>query len=127
MLEELKTAQTLDLAKSATMRKHKKSEAEEKASFKKALTMVLNEEGSHSRSEDDVTESKVGTKLTAVMSRKVIILLMTMLIMQPLQDQMTYISEPDSFQQGLKLIYQLGGGSTNVGRLQFDYMIEIQK
>ena len=63
------------------MRKHKKSEAEEKASFKKALTMVLNEEGSHSRSEDDVTESKVGTKLTAVMSRKVIILLMTMLIM----------------------------------------------
>ena len=57
--------------------------------------MVLNEVDHHPR--EDVQESKVGTKLTAVTSRKVITLLMTMLIMQPLQDKMTYISEPDSF------------------------------
>jgi hypothetical protein len=41
--------------------------------------MVLNEVDHHPR--EDVQESKVGTKLTAVTSRKVITLLMTMLIM----------------------------------------------
>ena len=55
--------------------------------------------------EDDATESKVGTKLTATTTRKVIIILMIMLVVQPLQDQMTYITEPDSMTQGLKLIY----------------------
>lgn len=95
------------------------------ASFKKALTKVLNEVGQEFK-EDDATESKVGTKLTAVTSRKVIILLMIMLICQPLQDQMTYIVEPDSFSHGLKLIYLLGGSAEDVGIQQFLYTIEIQ-
>lgn len=129
MLEELKGDSNLhNLAKSTKLKKSNKQERghTNKVSFKKALSKVLNEVGSDTK-EEDAHESKVGTKLTARISKKVIILLMIMLLCQPLQDQMTYISEPDSFQHGLKLIYQLGGGSTEVGKKQFEYMIEIQQ
>ena len=68
----------------------------QEASFKRALTKVLNEMGEEEKKEDEVTESKVGAKLTSFTTRKVIILLLVMLVLQPFQDQMTYITEPDS-------------------------------
>lgn len=88
------------------------------------MSKVLNEDDIEQ--EGSAKESMVGTKLSAHTTRKVIILVLIMLLAQPLQDIMTYMTMPDSYSHGLVLIYKLGGGSTTNGIKQFDYFVDLQ-
>lgn len=84
------------------------------------MTRVMNEDDEDNKEvEVEQAESQVGTKLSGHTTRKVIILVLIMLLVQPLQDILTYMDMPDSFSHGLVLVYKLGGGTTKNGELQF--------
>lgn len=65
-------------------------------SIKKAIDQVLNEED-NKNNDDTGTESMVGTKLSAVTTKKVTIICLVMLLAQPLQDIYTYMLPPYSY------------------------------
>ena len=56
-------------------------------------------------------ESKVGKKLSDMTTKRVSILVLSMLFSFPLFTVTTYITEPTSYDYGLSLIHELGPGT----------------
>lgn len=74
---------------------------------------------------EDKTESKVGKKLSEYTTRRVIILVLAMLFSVPVFTVSTYLEEPNSFQYGLSLIYDLGP-ETEAAKEIFANTVDIQ-
>lgn len=72
----------------------------------------------------NLPESRVGKKLSEKTTRQVILVVLAMLFSVPLFTPTTYIEEPNSYDYGLSLIYQLGP-ETEAGRKVFDDTVRI--
>ena len=67
----------------------------------------------------DQQESKVGKKLSDMTTRRVVVLVLAMLFSVPGFTVSTYLTEPNSFDYGLKLIKELGP-TTKGGKAVFE-------
>lgn len=72
---------------------------------------------------EDQKESVVGRKLTEFTTKKVILLVLTMLFVSPIFSVDQYIESPIYFQYGLRTVAKLGGSSTEAGKINFDNMV----
>ena len=92
--------------------------------------MVLNEEADKDSDDEllmsDQKETVVGHKLTLVTMKKVITLVLVMLVATPAFFVTTWLDTPIYFRHGLDMIVELGGSSTDAGRIAFDNLINIE-
>ena len=75
---------------------------------------------------NDHKESHVGKQLGDTITIKVIILVLAMIFVTPVFTAYQYIDAPTFFDFGLQTIAELGGSSTEAGKLAFNNLVSTQ-